>query len=516
MQIVVIGAGVGGMVAALRLAHAGHAVIVVEQGERVGGKLNTCQPTVPGVGQFRFDTGPHVLTMPWAIRELFADLGERMEDHLDLQRIDPICRYHFADGSAPFDAPADPNAAAQAIAARFPGEAAGFRALLAYARRVHDVTVGPFLRQDFADAVRGIPSPAQWRQLAQFIGLRPWETLATRVRRHIADPQLRQIFDLYAFYNGSEPARASAIFAIIAWVQWGDGTFYLRGGLRTYADALARLADKFGVTVRLRTAVTNIEIDGESGKARATGVRLEEGTLLPADAIVCNADPLTAYERLIPPAFHASGFTRTDIDAREPSTSAFLLLLGVRGDYPHLAHYNSFLPKDPDAEFRAIFDAHIPASDPVIGVTCQSRTDPACAPPGCANLFVMTSPPALHANNDWTEAQTHDYRDRLLTLLETRCGLTDLRDRMVYEQLWTPQTFADRYGAWRGSLYGASSNGWKSAFLRPPIRAKSIRGLYFVGGGTHPGGGLPLVTLSGKIAAEALQNDRLKSDKKSA
>ena len=517
MRIVVIGAGVGGMVAALRLAQAGHAVTVVEQGARVGGKLNVWEPEVSGVGRFRFDTGPHVLTMPWAIRELFADLGERMEDYLDLVRIDPICRYHFAGDPVPFNAPADREDAARAIAARFPGDEAGFRALLAYARRVHDVTVDPFLRQDFANAVRGIPSPAQWRQLTGFLGLRPWETVATRVRRHIRDPRLRQMFDLYAFYNGSEPERASAIFAIIAWVQWGDGTFYLRGGLRTYANALARLAEKFGVTVRLKTPVAAIEIatrtketaghGAATGIRLASGVRLTTGEILPADAVVCNADPLTAFGTLIAPAHCPPGFTPREVARREPSTSAFLLLLGVRGDYDHLAHYNSFLPGDPDAEFRAIFDRGVPGDDPVVGVTCQSRTDGDCAPTGCSNLFVMTSPPALGPNFAWDEATTHAYREKLLTLLETRCGLTDLRDRIVCEQVWTPQTFAARYASWRGSLYGASSNGWRSAFLRPPIRAKGIRGLYFVGGGTHPGGGLPLVTLGGKIAADAVRKD---------
>lgn len=493
------------MTAALRLAKAGHAVTVVDQRERVGGKLNVWEADVPGAGRFRFDTGPHVLTMPWAIRELFADLGERMEDYLDLVRMDPICRYHFAD-TDPFDAPADPETAARRIGERFPGEERGFRDLLAYARRVNDITVEPFLRQDFANAIRGIPTPGQWRQLGGFLGLAPWRTIHDRVRRHIRDPRLRQIFDLYAFYNGSSPVRASAIFAIIAWVQWGEGTFYLRGGLRTYAEALGRLAEKLGVSVRLNTPVSEICIDGQRGKGRVTGVRVGD-ELIAADAVVCNADPLTAYGTLIAAPHRPAGFSIEEIGARDLSTSAFLLLLGVRGAYPHLTHYNSFLPQDSEAEYTAIFDHQVPAEDPVIGVTCQSVTDPSCAPDGFSNLFVMTSPPALSPAFTWTGEHTRAYREKLIGLLETRCGLTGLRDRIVCEQLWTPETFVERYGAWRGSLYGASSNGPRSAFLRPPIRARSVRGLYFVGGGTHPGGGLPLVTLGGKIAADAVERD---------
>ncbi|MDX1934829.1 MAG: phytoene desaturase family protein [Capsulimonadales bacterium] len=505
MRVIVVGAGVGGLVAGLRLAHAGAQVTILEQGERAGGKLNVWKPDVPGVGTFRFDTGPHVLTMPWAIRELFDDLGEPMEEYLTLERTDPICRYHFP-GDDPFDAPARPEDALRAIATRFPGDESGFRELLRYARRVHDVTVEPFLRQDFGAAVRGIPTAAQWRQLAEFLGLRPWRTLHALSARHLSDPKLRQIFDLYAFYNGSSPYRASAIFSIIAWVQWGDGTYYLRGGLRTYADALLRLAEKRGVEIRTGTTVDAIRI--ESGGA--TGVTVA-GTDLAADAVVCNVDPLTAYARLIGPAHRPAAFTPERMESVPPSTSAFVLLLGVRGtpagDFPHLSHYNSFLPPNLDDELQAIFERGVPADDPVIGVTCQSVTDPTAAPPGHTNLFVMTSPPAIGSRFEWNEQTEAGYRDRVLALLETRGRMPGLRERIVCEQRWTPRTFADRYGAWRGSLYGASSNGIKSGFFRPPNRASGVRGLYFVGGGTHPGGGLPLVTLSGKIVAEALRAD---------
>lgn len=513
MRVVVIGAGVGGMVCALRLAHAGHEVTVVEQGARVGGKLNVWEPDVPGAGPFRFDTGPHVLTMPWAIENLFRDLGREIADYLELVRVDPICRYHFADASI-FDAPADPDEAAEQIARLFPGDKAGFCDLLAYARRVYDTTVAPFLCQDFTQAVKGVPTPAQWRQLGQFLGLAPWRTLHDGVNQHLRDPRLRQIFDLYAFYNGSSPFKASAIFAIIAWVQWGQGTFYLKGGLRTYADALAKLADELNVNVLLNTPARGVCIEGPPGRGRVTGVQTDDGGCLAAEAVVCNADPLTAYPSLVPPEYRPAAYKDDAALAKiEPSTSAFVLLLGVRGDAQndlgHLAHFNSFLPDDGAAEFRALFDERRPADDPVIGVTCQSVTEPSCAPPGHTNLFVMTSLPALSETFAWTGENTAAYRERILRLLVSRCGFpADLAGRIVCEQIWTPQTFADRYGAFKGSLYGVSSNGWRSAFLRPPNRAKNVRGLFFVGGGTHPGGGLPLVTLGGKIVADAVNAAR--------
>lgn len=504
MRVVVIGAGVGGMVAALRLAKAGHAVTVLEQNEQIGGKLGVWEPDVPGAGRFRFDTGPHVLTMPWVIEALFRDLGFALGDYLDLVRVDPICRYHFPD-AAFFDAAADPDEAARRIAARFPGDECGFRDLLAYARRVYDATVEPFLCQDFARAVRGIPTPAQWRQLAGFLGLRPWQTLHERVARHLRHPRLRQIFDLYALYNGSSPLHASAIFAIIAWVQWGEGTFYLRGGLRTYAEALGKMAERLGVEIRVGAAAERIVVAGAPGRGHAAGVEVAGGGCVPADAVLCNADPLTAYRDLVPAAQRPHAFRdEAALNRLEPSTSAFVLLLGARGTWPHLAHFNSFLPDEPMAEMDAVFRRGVPAEDPVIGVTCQSVTEPSCAPPGHSNLFVMTSPPALGDGFVWTGENTAAYRARVLDLLEKRCGLAGLRERIVCEQVWTPQTFANRYGAFRGSLYGLSSNNWRQAFLRPPNRAQGVDNLFFVGGGTHPGGGLPLVTLGGKIVAEAV------------
>ena len=512
MNVAVIGAGVGGLVAALRLAKAGHQVTVWEQRERAGGKLNRWEPTIPGVGTFRFDTGPHVLTMPWAIRELFDDLGEDSDTYLDWERIDPICRYHFPD-APPFDAPADPNIALQRIAERFPGDEVGFAYLLDYARRVNDITVEPFLRQDFASAVRGVPSPKQWQQLFGFLGLAPWKTIHDLSAKHLTHPKLRQIFDLYAFYNGSSPYKASAIFAIIAWVQWGEGTFYLRGGLRTYADALLKLCEKFGVTIRCNTGVKAITFgssDSSKRSSKVTGIMLNDGTSVSADAVICNADPLTVYATLMPQNVRPAAFSDVGLQNIVPSTSAFVLLLGVRGtpkaNFPQLSHYNSFLPDSLDAELSAIENG-FPADDPVIGVTCQSVSDSQAAPDGYTNLFVMTSPPAKGPYFSWTPEATAAYRARVLGLLETRGGLTGLQERIACEHVWTPDTFETRYGAWRGSLYGASSNGLKSGFLRPPNRAKGVRGLYFVGGGTHPGGGLPLVTLGGKIVADAVIED---------
>ena len=494
MNVIVIGGGVGGLSAAIGLAARGARVTLLEQNERVGGKMNVW--TKDG---WTFDTGPHVLTMLWALEEVFAQAGRRLEDALDLVRLDTVCRYHWADG-ATLDAPADPEDAARAIAAFAPGEEDGFRRFLAYAKQVSDATTDPFLRQDFGAQVRGIPTLAQWKQLGAFLALKPGRTLRDVVHAHFTDPRLRQVFELYALYSGSHPARVSGIFATVADVQWRQGTFYVRGGLYGLAEALRETAESLGVSVQINAPVTEILVKGK----RARGVVTASGERRFADAVICNADCLQALTTLVPASARRS-WTAARVARMEPSTSAFLLLLGIQGTYPQLAHHNSFLAADGEAELAAIFDRQRPAEDPTVGVACQSVTDPSKAPPGCSNLFVMTNPPALSPHFDWT-AEAPCYRELVLTKLE-QMGLTGVRERIVVEQMWTPLDLQNRYGAWRGAIYGLSSNGWRQGFLRPPQVSPDVRGLYFVGGSTHPGGGVPLCALSGTIASRQILAD---------
>ncbi|MDQ2798416.1 MAG: phytoene desaturase family protein, partial [Armatimonadota bacterium] len=398
------------------------------------------------------------------------------------------------------DAPADPEEAAHAIGRFAPGDEAGFRRFLAYAQEVSEATTNPFLRQDFGSQIHGIPTPAQWGQLRDFLALKPWRSLRDVVRAHFHDPRLRQIFELYALYSGSHSARVSGIFATVADVQWRQGTYYVRGGLYQLAEALREAAESLGVSVQTNTTATEIIVKG----GRAHGAATQNGERLYADAVVCNADCLQALTTLVPTNSRRA-WTAGRVAKIEPSTSAFLLLLGIRGTYPQLAHHNSFLARDGEAEFASIFDHARPAEDPTVGVACQSATDPAQAPPGCSNLFVMTNPPALSQAFDW-QAEAPRYRDLVLTKLE-RMGLTGLRDRILVEQLWTPLDLQRRYGAYRGAIYGLSSNGWRQGFLRPPQGSPDVRGLYFVGGSTHPGGGVPLCALSGTNAAKRIAGD---------
>ena len=312
MEVIVIGAGVGGLAAAIGLASRGVRVTVLEKNANVGGKLNVWED-----GGFRFDTGPHVLTMLWALDEVFQSAGRRLSDVLDLVRLDTVCRYHFSNGQT-LDAPGDPEDAARAIADFAPVDEAGFRRFLDYARQVSDATAEPFLKQDFGASVRGVPTLAQWGQLGDFLALKPWRTLRDVVRAHFSDPRLRQVFELYALYSGSHPARASGIFATVADVQWREGTFYVRGGLYQLAEALRDAAESLGVKFQLSTAVSKIIV--KNGVAR--GVQTQAGERLFADAVVCNADALSAMTALVPRAARRAGAIGSKAGSGEPLAAA--------------------------------------------------------------------------------------------------------------------------------------------------------------------------------------------------
>jgi phytoene desaturase len=278
----------------------------------------------------------------------------------------------------------------------------------------------------------------------------------------------------------------------------------------TIAKALEKLATAVGVEIRTNSSVARIDLDpGSRGarpaRPRATGVTLATGDSLRADAVLCNADVVWAYQNLIA-SEHRPHMPDAKLKQIEPGGSGMVLMLGVDGTYEQLAHHTKFMPADYTSDLRAMFETRTVPDDPCIYVCATTRSDPSQAPDGCENLFVLCSAPPLDGKLDWSIVGPA-YEARIVETLEHRFGLTDLSKRIVVRRRMTPADLAADYNAHRGSIYGISSNGLKAAFLRPPNRDKQIGGLYFAGGATHPGGGLPLVALSGKIASEMAADD---------
>lgn len=485
--IVVVGAGLGGLAAAILLAAAGRRVRIFEKNASVGGKLARLE-----AGGFTFDLGPSLLTLPDVFRELFADAGADFDAAVPLDRLSTLCRYRFADGSA-LDVPDGLDAQLEAIRQFNPAEVDAWRRFASWTREVYDAASAPFMRRPFGstDGMSAAAGRAMLRQLPRVLSPRSLDGL---VGRYFRDGRLRQLFGRFATYNGSSPFRAPATFAIIAHVEHGLGAYHPAGGIYRIAEAELELARRLGLEVATGTEVEGVVLrDGT-----ACGVRLASGDVVDADAVLVNADATTAWERLIPA--DAAPWTRRRLVRAEPSTSALVMAVGVRAPCPQFDHHNVAFSADARREFGDLFDRRHPAEDPTVYVCASSRTDASQAPHGCEALFVMVNLPAGPADREDRESLLAHQRPRILARLE-RAGLGIDESLIVHESFLTPADFARRYGSRDGSLYGPASNTRLHAFWRQPNRARRVPGLFFAGGGAHPGGGMPLVTLSGRIAA---------------
>jgi phytoene desaturase len=486
-RVVVIGGGGGGLAAAALLARAGHRVTLLERGAEIGGKIGEHR-----AGGFRFDTGPTLLTMPWVFDEFFAALGERRDEHLPLHPLDPLCRYTFADGSR-LDLHADPDARRQALRAFAPGEEVALDRYLAHVARMYEISEDVFLRNPFT--VRSVARFIRPRFLRDLPSFTSGTTLHALNRRYFRDPRLVQLFDRFATYNGSSPMRTPATFGVISHVELAQGGFTPTGGMRAVARSLAAAAERAGVEIRTGEEAVHVAMRG-SGPA---AVHLASGAELPADAVVVNQDAITALGTLFADAARVQPLRRR-MERREPSSSGFVILAGVRGRRDELAMHNIFFSGAYAREFDELFDARRPIADPTVYVSISARAHPADAPADAENWFVLVNAPALAPGVDWS-GLAPAYRDRVFDVL-ARHGL-DPRTGIEVEHLITPADLAARDLAFRGALYGHASHSKFSAFLRPPIAPRPLPGVFFTGGTTHPGGGVPMVVLSAQIAARA-------------
>jgi phytoene desaturase len=475
VKIVVIGAGVGGLTAALRLATAGHQVVVHEQAATAGGKLGRYARD-----GFAFDTGPSLFTLPQVYADLHLDL--------DLVPLDPVVRHVFADGTV-LDSSSDPDVFAQRIAQALGASAAeDWRRFWRRAGRIWDASWRSVLR-------RTIDSPLSLAGLAWRIddlaAIAPGRSLRGLGRRYLRDPRLRMLLDRYATYTGADPRRSPAALAAVPYAELAFGGWYLRGGLGTLADALLSRLCALGVEVATSSPVTGITVDG----GRACGVTLSNGTAVPADVVIANADAVSVYRDLLPTP------SRLDTLA-DRSLAGFVLLLGVRGSTPQLAHHTVFFPADYDAEFDAVFGSPgrrvRPAPDPTVFVT--RALDSTVHPDGCEAWFVLVNAPrhgTAWSAVDWRRpGLAAAYGAHILDVLAAR-GL-DVRDRLEFCEVRTPADLEAATAAPGGAIYGTAGG-----LMRPANRGP-VDGLFLVGGSTHPGGGLPMVTLSAQIVADRI------------
>ncbi|MBN2093638.1 phytoene desaturase [candidate division KSB1 bacterium] len=484
-KVIVIGSGLGGLCAAILLAKKGFQVQLFELNSKPGGKMNEIHEQ-----GFRFDTGPSLLTMPFVIDEIFAECGVDRKNYLEYVPIDPICRYFWSDGTQ-LDASMDVSQMIASLTNLSPEDAENYPSFLNYTKRIYDLTANVFL----FSPIHEINKILKWQNLSKLFKIHqidPFRTVHEGVLRFFKHPKTIQLFDRYATYNGSDPYRAPATLNIIPYVEYGLGSFYIKGGMYRLVEKLVELAQQSGVVIQTNCRVDKII----SQRQKIQGVEIKND-FLPADFVVCNGDVVVSYNELI----EGFDFRRKKLSQLEPSLSGLVFLWGMNKKFPQLAHHNIIFSDDYQSEFKQIFYEKIAPTDPTIYIAISSKKDPEHAPENGENWFVLLNMPSLNNKIDWKMAVDALREIILKKLMQT--GL-DARDHIQYEKILTPEDFYRLYRSNGGSIYGIASNDRNSAFKRPPNRNRDIQGLYFAGGSTHPGGGVPLTMLSGKLCADLI------------
>lgn len=484
-KIVIVGGGLGGLASAVTLAHAGFDVELFEKNSHLGGKLMPVE-----LGNYRFDFGPNTITMPAVFNRVISQTGEVPKDYLNFVPLESHTRNHFPDGSS-FDFTSDQDRMIQQLKIIDPAAAARYPAFIKEISRLYRFSERYFFPVTF-QSWRDYLSPSLGFALFQ---VRPAESMHHFFQRYFTNPFLLQSFDRYATYIGSSPYKAPATFSMIAYLELVEGVYYTKGGNTAIADAFAAVARKCGAQLHTRKEVKKIL----TANGKAGGVELEDGTQIAADLVILNGDLLSAFPALVEEAQRPS-LTDAKVAAFEPSISAFVITVGLKGRLEILKHHNVFFSSDYRQEFDDLFNASVYSHSPTVYISNSSYTDPAVSPEG-DNLFILVNAPALTKDGK-LQIDPETYKERIYDFLLSYD--VDIRSHLAKEQIFTPAFIRDKFGSFRGALYGPSSNRPKDAFLRPPNASRDVQNLYFVGGSTHPGGGSPMVVLSGLNVANKI------------
>ncbi|SHG60639.1 phytoene desaturase [Jatrophihabitans endophyticus] len=486
-HVVIVGAGLGGLAAALHLAGSGRRVTVVEREAVPGGRCGLIADR-----GYRFDTGPTVLTMPELLAEAFAAVGESMADRLTLHRLDPAYRARFADGSS-IDVRSDTDAMADGIATTFGArDADGYRRFVAFLHELYRIEMPHFIARNLDSPLQLVGTP-----LARLAAMGGFGRLDHLVARYVADDRLRRLFSFQAMYAGLAPSRALAIYAVITYMDCVRGVHFPAGGMHAVPRAMAAAAEDHGVEFRYGTTVTRVDV--RAGRAR--GVITADGERIAADVVLVNADLPSAYAELLPP-----GSAPRRLRRLRYSPSAVVLHTGSTFSHPDAAHHTIDFGRSWDDTFTEIIDRGRVMSDPSFLVTSPSHTDPALAPAGRHTHYVLFPAPNLAGDVDWT-GERERYRDHMVATLERR-GYTGFGGAIEVEHLTTPADWRAQ-GMTMGAPFAAAHTFGQTGPFRAPTLDRRIDGLVFCGSNTQPGVGVPMVLVSGRLAAERVTGTKM-------
>ena len=480
MKVVVIGAGLGGLAAGIRLRVRGHDVELVEKRDQAGGRAGVFRQD-----GFTFDAGPTIITAPHLIAELFSLAGRRIEDYARLVPVNPFYRVRFDDGTS-IDWTGDEEQRVAAIERLSPGDVDGYRR---FARRSRDIfdQAFPLIDQSFDDVAPML------RALPRLIRAQSWKSVAGLVDAEVRDPRIRQLLSFHPLLIGGNPFDSPSIYALIHELERRWGVWYAEGGTGALVEGLVRLFADIGGRLRLGDEVTGIECDGVP---RARAVALRSGARIAADVVVCNGDIVRSYRDLVP---HSLRPTNSDgrLAKYRQSMSLFVIYFGTNRRYEDIAHHEILMGPRYRGLLDDVFHNRRLADDFSLYLHRPTATDASLAPSGCDAWYVLSPVPNLSADVDW-ETVGHTYRDRIINYLEQRL-LPGLRDHIVTEKRVDPRYFRDELNSHLGNAFSVQPLLRQSAWFRPHVQSEDIRNLFFVGAGTHPGAGIPGVLSSAKI-----------------
>ena len=479
-KVVVVGAGLGGLSAALRLAGAGREVTILERESHPGGRAG-----IRYQAGYSFDTGPTVLTMPSLINDALNCVGEELKDWLDLIPLKPLYRAFYADGSQ-LDVHADTQEMEVEIAEKISKEEAlGYRKYVDFVTKLYKYEMNDFIDKNI-DSPFNLLTP----NLAKLIAIGGFRRLAPRVADFLKDPRTQRVYSFQAMYAGVSPQQALAIYAVIAYMDSVNGVFFPKGGMHALPRALAGAAEKHGVTIKYDSKVTRLEKQG----SRVTAAITEDGSRYECDAIVLNPDLPVAYRELL-------GKSPLSLKRLKYSPSCAVLLVGSNKSYDNIAHHNIHFGNSWDGVFEELIDKKQFMSDPSVLVTVPTMDDPNLAPKGKSSYYILFPTPNLRSSIDWKKERNR-YRDHMIATLHQR-GYTGFLDSIETEHLITPVEW-EEMGMEAGAPFASAHTFFQTGPFRPKNLAQGFDNVVFTGSGTQPGVGVPMVLVSGRLAAERI------------
>ena len=483
-KVLVVGSGLGGISAAIYLAAEGYEVELFEKNAQIGGKLNLLEKD-----GFSFDLGPSILTMPHIFDALFKQAGRKMEDYFTLKPVNPHWRNFFEDGNVidlvPFDEKNPFRVTNVSVE-----DKRQLEEFLTYSKKLYDFTEKGYFSEGLDTVSDNLKFYGPISLLKDFDAL---STMDTKVRKYIDNPYLVDIMNFFIKYVGSSPYNAPALLNLLPYIQYEFGLWYVDGGMYNLARGLNRLLDELRVKIHLNTEVKKII----KNKEQVDAIELENGQRVEGDIIISNMEVIPAYEKLLEmePEFIEK------LDKFEPACSGLVIHLALKKEYSQLAHHNFFFSKNPEAHFASVFDEQKMPADPTLYVVAPTRTDASQAPAGYENLKILPHIPYI---TDGVTQTDYDQLKEVVYIKLEKMGLTDLRENIIFEEILTPFDIQEMYYSNKGSIYGVVSDRNKNLGLKIPKKSTLFNNLYFVGGSVNPGGGMPMVILSGINAAKEI------------